>query len=80
MSLGIVPMMIVWILNSKFLSQGKTKYVVIGSAIYVSMQISLFFYLGEMLGVLGLAIAVVSALSLQAGFLYGVVKYFRMGF
>ncbi len=80
MSLGIVPMMIVWILNSKFLIQGKTKYVVIGSAIYVSMQISLFFYLGEMLGVLGLAIAVVSALSLQAGFLYGVVKYFRMGF
>jgi len=80
MSLGIVPMMVVWILNSKFLSQGKTKYVVIGSSIYVSTQISLFFYLGETLGVLGLAIAVVSALSLQAGFLYGAVKYFRMGF
>ena len=70
MSIGIIPMMIVWTLNSKFLNTGDTKYVLFGSAIYLTFQISLIFYLGKTLNVIGLALAVVLALIAQASFLY----------
>ncbi|HYX56810.1 MAG TPA: hypothetical protein VE818_11680 [Nitrososphaeraceae archaeon] len=70
MSIGIIPMMIVWTLNSKFLNTGDTKYVLFGSAIYLAFQISLIFYLGKTLNVIGLALAVVLALIAQASFLY----------
>lgn len=80
MSLGIVPMMVIWISNSRLLSQGKTKYVAISSAIYVTLQIILFVYLGDILGVKGLSIAVVTALSAQAAFLFGTIRKLKIGF
>src|ERR671911_138847 len=70
MSIGIIPMMIVWTLNSKFLNVGDTKYVLFGSAIYLTIQIGLIFYLGSTLNVIGLALAVVLALIAQASFLF----------
>jgi Na+-driven multidrug efflux pump len=70
LSIGIIPMMIVWTLNSKFLNIGNTKYVLFGSAIYLILQISLIFYLGNALKVIGLALAVVLALIAQASFLF----------
>jgi O-antigen/teichoic acid export membrane protein len=70
MSIGIIPMMIVWTLNSKFLNVGDTKYVLFGSAIYLTIQISLIFYLGSTMNVIGLALAVVLALIAQASFLF----------
>lgn len=70
LSIGIIPMMIVWTLNSKFLNIGDTKYVLFGSAIYLTFQISLIFYLGNALKVIGLALAVVLALIAQASFLF----------
>jgi O-antigen/teichoic acid export membrane protein len=70
MSIGIIPMMIVWTLNSKFLNLGDTKYVLFGSAIYLTIQISLIFYLGSTMNVIGLALAVVLALIAQASFLF----------
>ncbi|HEX5891650.1 MAG TPA: hypothetical protein VFY41_02200 [Nitrososphaeraceae archaeon] len=70
MSIGIIPMMIVWTLNSKFLNIGDTKYVLFGSAIYLTIQISLIFYLGSTMNVIGLALAVVLALIAQASFLF----------
>jgi O-antigen/teichoic acid export membrane protein len=70
MSIGIIPMMIVWTLNSKFLNIGDTKYVLLGSAIYLTFQISLILYLGKIMNVIGLALAVVLALIAQALFLY----------
>jgi O-antigen/teichoic acid export membrane protein len=69
LSIGIIPMMLVWTLNSKFLNIGDTKYVLFGSAIYLTFQISLIFYLGNALKVIGLALAVVLALIAQASFL-----------
>jgi len=72
--------MIVWISNSRLLTQDKTKFVVMGSVIYVTLQIILFLYLGEVLGVMGLAIAVVSALSAQAAFLFGTIRKLKIGF
>ncbi|MFQ5941866.1 MAG: hypothetical protein ACE5KA_09245, partial [Nitrososphaerales archaeon] len=70
MSIGIIPMMIVWVLNSRFLSSGSTRSVLIGSAIYVGLQMFLITQLGSTMGVVGLALAVVTALSAQAAFLY----------
>lgn len=70
MSIGIIPMMIVWTLNSKFLNTGDTKYVLFGSAIYLTLQIGLIFYLGSTMNIIGLALAVVLALIAQASFLY----------
>jgi O-antigen/teichoic acid export membrane protein len=70
MSIGIIPMMIVWTLNSKFLNVGDTKYVLFGSAIYLTIQIGLIFYLGSTMNVIGLALAVVLALIAQASFLF----------
>ena len=70
MSIGIIPMMIVWTLNSKFLNTGDTKYVLFGSAIYLTLQIGLIFYLGSTMNIIGLALAVVLALIAQASFLF----------
>ncbi len=70
MSIGIIPMMIVWTLNSKFLNVGDTKYVLFGSAIYLTLQIGLIFYLGSTMNIIGLALAVVLALIAQASFLF----------
>src|SRR5919112_113134 len=70
LSIGIIPMMIVWTLNSKFVNIGVTKYVLFGSAIYLILQISLIFYLGKTMNVIGLALAVVLALIAQASFLF----------
>ncbi len=66
LSLGIIPMMAIGILNSRFLSLNKTIYIVIGSAIYQSLQISLMIYLGNQLNINGISLAVVFALSAQA--------------
>ncbi len=77
-SVGIIPMMIVWTLNSRFLSMERTRYVLIGSAVYVALQISLIIELGGKMGVTGLALAVVLSLIAQAGFLYASKKYLRI--
>jgi O-antigen/teichoic acid export membrane protein len=69
LSIGIVPMMVVWNLNSRFLALNRTKSVVIGSAIYLIVQISLMIELGYTMGASGIAIATVSALASQAVFL-----------
>jgi O-antigen/teichoic acid export membrane protein len=77
MSIGIIPMMIVWTLNSKFLNRGDTKYILFGSAIYLILQISLIYYLGKTMDVIGLALAVVLALIAQASFLYIADKHLQ---
>lgn len=70
MSLGIIPMTIVWTTNSKFFNIEKSKLVAIGSGIYLSVQTGLIYLLGFEYGINGLAIALVVALSCQAAFLY----------
>lgn len=66
LSFGIIPMMVIGILNSRFLSLRKTIYIVIGSAIYQGLQISLMLYLGNQLSINGISLAVVLALTAQA--------------
>jgi small basic protein len=67
--------MITWIMNSKFITTGSTRPVLAGALIYQIIQIVLLVYLGNYIGVNGLALAVVSALSIQAAFLYLSNKY-----
>lgn len=69
MSIGIIPMMVTYIINSRFLSEGNTKGVVIGAIIYQILQISLMLILGKSMQVTGLALAVITALTIQAVFL-----------
>jgi O-antigen/teichoic acid export membrane protein len=66
LSIGIIPMMVIGTLNSRFLSLHKTIYVVIGSAVYQTLQIILMLYLGNQFGIVGISIAVVLALSGQS--------------
>ncbi len=75
LSVGIVPMMVVWNLNSRFLALNRTKSVVIGSAIYLIVQISLMLELGYLMGAPGIAIATVLALASQAVFLFLSSRY-----
>ena len=70
MSIGIIPMMIAYIINSKFLSEGNTRGVVIGAIIYQILQITLIISLGRLIEITGLALSVVIALSGQAIFLF----------
>jgi O-antigen/teichoic acid export membrane protein len=66
LSIGIIPMMVIGTLNSRFLSLHKTIYVVIGSAVYQTLQIILMLYLGNQFGIVGISIAVVLALTGQS--------------
>ncbi len=59
MSFAIVPKTISLMLISKFLGMEKSKLVLIGSGIYLLIQIPLIFILGEMVGVNGIAAALV---------------------
>ena len=68
-SIGIIPMMIAYVINSKFLSEGNTRGVVIGAIIYQILQITLMILLGRLIEVTGIALAVVIALTGQALFL-----------
>lgn len=75
LSIGIVPMMVVWNLNSRFVAENHTRSVPIGSAIYLIVQISLMIGLGYSMGAPGIAIATVSALASQAVFLLVSSRY-----
>jgi O-antigen/teichoic acid export membrane protein len=75
LSVGIVPMMVVWNLNSRFVALNHTRNVVIGSAIYLIVQISLMLELGYSMGAPGIAIATVLALVSQAVFLFLSSRY-----
>jgi O-antigen/teichoic acid export membrane protein len=75
LSIGILPMMLVSIINSKLLVDGNTRFIIIGAAIYQALQIALSVYLGSFLGATGLAISVVFALYAEAAFLIVSTRY-----
>jgi len=75
LSFGIIPMMVTYIINSIFLSEGNTKGVVIGAVIYQIFQITLMLILGKWIGVSGLAYSVLISLSIQALFLMTFKKF-----
>lgn len=70
MVLGIVPMTMIALINSRLLGREKSRPVIIGSGVYLASLFLLFYVLGNALGVTGLAISVVASLSLQAAVLW----------
>jgi O-antigen/teichoic acid export membrane protein len=76
-SLAIIPMSINLIYISKFLGNEKSKLVLIGSVIYLSIQISSIIILGKMIGVNGVAIAVVIAAFSEMIYFVSVDRFIR---
>lgn len=68
MATGLVPLAINYNLTSAFIARNKSKHVFMASAIYISSQISLFYILGVMLGLSGLALALPLSLAAQAAY------------
>ncbi len=62
MSLGVIPWTIISIFDSKFIRQEKTKLVLIGATIRISTLLILLILLGEQLGIIGFALAVLFSL------------------
>lgn len=75
MSLAIVPISISFMYSSEFLAGEKSKFVLIGSAIFVFLQILLIVLLAKSHGVNGAAIAFIIGASSEAIF-FAIVKKF----
>jgi O-antigen/teichoic acid export membrane protein len=69
MILGIVPMTLTAIINARLLGTGRSRPTLIGSIIYLLSLFSLMYLLGNAYHLLGLAIALLTALCLQAAVL-----------
>ena len=68
-SLSIIPSTINLIYISKFLGKGLSKIILIGSGVFLLIQTSSIFVLGQIYGVNGIAIALLIATSVEAIFL-----------
>lgn len=64
--LGIIPLTLNSLMNSRLLGRENSRPVLVGSATYSISLISLIFALNEPLGVMGLALSVIISLSLQS--------------
>lgn len=77
MSLGIIPMTVSAILEAMFIGKAKTKVAIISTAIQVGLYFSLILILGNMYGIIGLAISFVISAGIRAMFLVLAAKSFR---
>jgi len=69
MSIGIVPMTVTSILSSRFLGIERSRPVFIGAIIYVTIQYTTIIILGNMFGIVGLAMSLIIALTAQSLYL-----------
>ena len=69
MSLAIIPITINYMYNARFLGMERSRYVLIGASIYLSVQISGIFILGKMYGINGVTFALVLGATAQACYL-----------
>jgi len=74
MSLGIIPMTLSAIINSKFLGKEKGKPVLISACSYILTLYGLIIVLGGTYGLIGLAFAVLTSLVIQAAILFVMFK------
>ncbi len=72
MSFAIIPITVSFMYNSKFLAREKSRYVIIGSMIFLSIQISGIIILGEIYGIIGIAFSTVLGAISEAAFLTGI--------
>jgi O-antigen/teichoic acid export membrane protein len=69
MSLAVIPATVSSILTASLLGNEKSKTVFISGVLYVVSLVSALVILGSVMGVTGLAVAVIIAKSIQAGYL-----------
>lgn len=69
MSLAVIPSSIAAILTASFLGNGKSKQVFTAGVIYLASLITCLTIMGLIIGVLGLAIAVITAKTIQATYM-----------
>ena len=77
LSVAIIPFTAIAILNSKFFGTERTKFVLIGSSILVSVQIPSIIVLATLYGVNGAAMSMVLAYTCQSIFLILSDKFFK---
>jgi len=75
-SLAIIPSTIITTYTSKFLGIGKSKIVLVGSGLFLIIQIPLIIFLADIIGIMGAAVALVIATSIQAVYLILIEKFF----
>jgi O-antigen/teichoic acid export membrane protein len=74
MSIGIVPMAVTSTLSSRFLGTERSRPVFIGATIYVATQYTTIIILGNIFGIVGLALSLIIALTAQAVYLLAASK------
>jgi len=77
MSVAIIPISISYVFTSKFLAIEKSKFVIIGSGIFLIIQISLIFSLGKVFEITGIAMSLVIAASVETVFLAVSFKLYK---
>ena len=77
LSIAVVPKTVTFMYMSEFMGNEKVRTVVIGSMIFIAIQIPLIFILGDLYGILGIATSLVLASAAEAGYLV-VIKRIRL--
>lgn len=75
MVLGVIPMTVTAILNSKFIGRERTRPVVIGSLVYIALLLACEITLGHLFGLLGLSVSVLVSLTGQCAVLLLSFRY-----
>jgi O-antigen/teichoic acid export membrane protein len=75
MSISVIPSTINLMFNSKFLANGKIKFMLIGSGIYLSVLILSIIFLGISFGINGMATALVLSTFAETIFYYIVNRF-----
>jgi len=68
-SISIIPSTITSMYTSKLLGNEKSKTVLVGSGIFIAIQTLGIIFLGDLLGIIGAAVALVISSTVQASFL-----------
>ena len=74
LSIAIIPRTVTWMYMSEFMGNEKVRTVVLGSLIFIAVQIPLIFILGDLYGILGIATSFVLANVVEAGYMVGIKR------
>lgn len=73
-SFVLIPRTVSLMYTSKFLSEEKSKIVLISAGVFLGSLVSLIFLLKDPLGIVGAAIAILVSSSVQAGYLFAAYR------
>lgn len=76
-SIGVIPIAISNVYISKFLAKEESRIVLIGSAIFLAVQVPAIFLLGNFFGIGGVATSFVLAQSSETAYLFFVNRHYK---